>query len=71
MSDSVEDVAKLPGEVWLVMEKGEMTPDLSYKFILSNYAISNQVLPFVSKEYELWLLSPVEPEDLEPFELGE
>jgi 4-amino-4-deoxy-L-arabinose transferase-like glycosyltransferase len=71
MSHRVEEVAKLPGDVWLVMEKGEMTPDLSYKFILGNYALSNQVLPFESKEYELWLLSPVEPEDLAIPELGE
>jgi len=64
MTDEVENVAKLDGPVWLVVQRGKMGPDLLNKLVLSGFSLERHEPPFATTKYEIWLLEPLTPASL-------
>ncbi len=64
MTHDVKEVTRLEGEVWFVVEQGEMTQEVLSTLGLSGYALDLHALPFEAKKFEVWHLDPVTPEDL-------
>ena len=66
MTDDVEEVMELEGDVWLITRTGRIGLQEGELFLLAGYTIEPVELPFETENYQLWFLDERAFTDLIP-----